>query len=597
MANAVTMGRAYVVIGAKISSEFTAALASVRTSIASVGQSMQRIGAPIMAVGSAITGALEGATYAAIKGQEAFADMATRTGMSAEFLSEVGYAAGLADISIEQLETSLVKMALAQQNLRQGMKTTVDQFAELGITAKDLEGLSPEEVFNKIADALSKVGDQAKKATIARGIFGRGGVQMLPLIGQGARGIAAGRAEAVRVGASVTGEAAAKADEAGDMFNRLSAAIQGLANAVGNVLMDRLIQLVTILTNLVARASEYVRVHPELIAQAQQFGIALVEVGAAITGVGVAIEGMSYLLSPGGIFTIAAALVLYLTGTLDGLIAQWKDTVLAFQVGGRSVGEWLGLIAKAWQQTLPLFAQIIVTIGDYFAFLWEELKTNAARAGLAIGKAIADGIQLALDWLRGQLTETFSWIENTLKTIPGSVGVAASLTFAAGRSAGEKMRGALRTGYIVSQEALAGVGENKLKAPDLSAISTQFKTTMADINQTLGAPIADAFAGVFGKGSSTVKSITDIFQDLSRPFESAPAKVKDQQTTGGAFATARRVDFESRGTFSGRAVGQLTNGESAIVKGQEKQLAVQMKIADNTKRIADNSEENDLTYD
>lgn len=594
MANAVTMGRAYVVIGAKISSEFTAALASVRTSIASVGQSMQRIGAPIMAVGSAITGALEGATYAAIKGQEAFADMATRTGMSAEFLSEVGYAAGLADISIEQLETSLVKMALAQQNLRQGMKTTVDQFAELGITAKDLEGLSPEEVFNKIADALSKIGDQAKKATIARGIFGRGGVQMLPLIGQGARGIAAGRAEAVRVGASVTGEAAAKADEAGDMFNRLSAAIQGLANAVGNVLMDRLIQLVTILTNLVARTSEYVRAHPELIAQAQQFGIALVEVGAAITGVGVAIEGMSYLLSPGGIFTIAAALVLYLTGTLDGLITQWKDTVLAFQVGGRSVGEWLGLIAKAWEATLPALAAIVVAIGDTFISVWNYIKQGAVFAFDSIGAAITatfweavQGVADSVIWMLRKVTEA----EYALHLIDD-------------KQIGERMTELDRwkANADAAYKGLANKASDDviaptLQLPDFSKAKASIATALTTVSGTLGAPIADAFAGVFGKGSSTVKSITDIFQDLSRPFESAPAKVKDQQTTGGAFATARRVDFESRGTFSGRAVGQLTNGESAIVKGQEKQLAVQMKIADNTKRIADNSEENDLTYD
>lgn len=564
MANTVTLGRAYVMIGAKISNEFTAALASVNSALAGVGQSMQRVGAPLIAAGAAITGTLQGIALAAIKGQEAFADMSIKTGASAEFLSEFGYAASLADVEIGSVSDALVKMSLAQQKLREGTTATVDAFAALGITAKDLDGISVDERFTLIAEALSKVADQGKKVTIAREIFGRGGVDILPAISGGAAGISAGRAEAVRIGASVTAAAAAKADEAGDMFARLSAAIQGLMNTIGNVLVDGIIQATTVLTNLIARVREYIGQHPELVQQAQAFGIALLEVGAAITGVGVAMEGLSYLFTPGGIFTMAAALVLYLTGALDGLIAQWKDTVLAFEVGGKSVGEWMGIIAQAWAAALPSFALIGQGIVDAFTGVWEYLKAGAVFAFEQIGVALK-----AAFWKSAQgVADTVLWLVRKITEVEYGAYMINDKQLGERTAALDKWKAGVDAFYGGKAASVgAGMEAPTFQAPDLSKVEQGLAGVAESTKEILGKPIGEAIAGAFGQGESKVKSLGDILKDLGRPFDSAPGKTRALDISGGSLA-ASKVAYESRGTFSAAEAETLFDGPTVIAEAQ-----------------------------
>lgn len=595
MANAVTMGRAYVVIGAKLDESVRAALSSVSDGLADVGRTMQKWGAGMMAGGAAVTGTLKGLAIAAIQNQAAFAEMATRTGASVEFLSEVGYAAGLADISLEEFEGALNKMSISQQKLQAGSKRTVDIFTELGLSAKDLAGLTVDEQFVKISEGLSKVADQGKRATIAREIFGRGGMRMLPLVEGGAEGLGKGRAEAARVGANVTTEAAEKAHLAERMFARLHAAINGLVNAIGSVLIDRMTEVLTMLTNLVARTSEYARAHPELVLQVQAFGQALLVVGASIVAVGASLEGLSYLLSPGGIFTMAAALVLYLTGALDGLIAQWKDTVLAFQVGGKTIGEWLGLIAQAWAAALPSFAKVGEGIVAAFAAVWEYLKAGAVYAFDSIGAALkasfwkaVQSVADAVLWMLEKITEAeyASYLIDDKQLNERMAGLQRW------KKNADSVYGGL------AQGAKDQVKPPEFKTPDFSKIKEGLGAAAESTKDILGKPIGDAIAGVLGKGESKVKSLGDILKDLSRPFgEQGGPEPTRVVGASSAIAKARRVDMEVRGAFSAAAIAGMTGRDGGPGKGQEKQIALQTRIADNTERMADSLDELELTYD
>lgn len=580
MANTVTLGRAYVMIGAKISNEFTAALASVNSAIAGVGQSMQRVGAPLIAAGAAITGTLHGIALAAINGQEAFADMSIKTGASAEFLSEFGYAASLADVEIGSVSDALVKMSLAQQKLREGTTATVDAFVALGITAKDLDGISVDERFTLIAEALSKVADQGKKVTIAREIFGRGAADILPAISGGAAGISAGRAEAVRIGASVTAAAAAKADEAGDMFARLSAAIQGLMNTIGNVLVDGIIQATTVLANLIARVREYISQHPELVTQAKEFGLSLLKVGAAITGVGVAMEGLSYLFTPGGILTMAAALVLYLSGALDGMTGSVKNVIMAFEIGGRSVGSWAELAGKAWAALLPVFSAIGGAIMSTLKSVWSYISASAMPVFNKLGNALGDSF-----WIVAKaITDTVLELLN----------MAADARFLIG---GDKEAYLKTKDNLQALQQGSDTAENKRLAgkekvdiiptfvpPDLTGFKEKMAAAMSGVESIIGEPIASALDNVFGQGKSKAVTIGDIFKDLSRPFASAPGKTRDLDISGGSLA-ASKVAYESRGTFSAAEAGTLFDGPAVIA---EAQLQEQKTTNGYLRDIADN---------
>ena len=54
---------------------------------------------------------------------------------------------------------------------------------------EDLDGLSPEEQFRKLADTISQISDSTKKGTITVALFGRTGTNLLPMFTNGAAGI------------------------------------------------------------------------------------------------------------------------------------------------------------------------------------------------------------------------------------------------------------------------------------------------------------------------------------------------------------------------------------------------------------------------
>ena len=89
-----------------------------------------------------------------------------------------------------------------------GLVGAEDALAALGLTAEELKGLSPETQFQIIADKLGAVDDASTKAAIAQDIFGRSGAELIPLMNEGAEGMAALRQEARDLGVVFSQDAA-----------------------------------------------------------------------------------------------------------------------------------------------------------------------------------------------------------------------------------------------------------------------------------------------------------------------------------------------------------------------------------------------------
>src|SRR5690606_36333090 len=119
------------------------------------------------------------------------------------------------------LENGLRRMQRTIYDAGRGLSTATDALADLGLTAEDLAGLSPEQQFKLLAERISQIEDPTLKAALAMGIFGRSGTQLLPLFASGARGIEMLQAEARRLGLTMSGEDAKAAEEFSDALDRL----------------------------------------------------------------------------------------------------------------------------------------------------------------------------------------------------------------------------------------------------------------------------------------------------------------------------------------------------------------------------------------
>lgn len=164
---------------------------------------------------------------------------AQKTGVSVETLSGLRFAADLSDVSMEQLSTSMGKMARAQQDASMGSKEARTTFQALGISYKEADGtLRPlNDVMLDAADRLAALDDETKRAALAQELFGKSGMQMLPLLNQGSAAIRAQMEEAKALGVVWTTDAAQGAEAFNDSLTRLGYAAEGFRNDVAQVLI------------------------------------------------------------------------------------------------------------------------------------------------------------------------------------------------------------------------------------------------------------------------------------------------------------------------------------------------------------------------
>ena len=191
------------------------------------------------AAGLAIAG-VASITAFGVKAITSFADagdeiqkMALRTGFSTEALSELKFAAEQAGTTIDTVEKGSKRLSATIFDAGLGLKTATDAFDGIGVSAAQLKGLSPEDQFNTIAAALSKVEDASTRSALAQKLFGRAGTELLPLFAQGEKGIEALRMQAQKLGVVFSQDAANSAADFKDAQNELKSALSGVFFTLG----------------------------------------------------------------------------------------------------------------------------------------------------------------------------------------------------------------------------------------------------------------------------------------------------------------------------------------------------------------------------
>jgi len=131
---------------------------------------------------SAFTDAVRGAISMASRVTEAVAamdDLSQRTGVSTDALQGFQVAADLA--GVQNLEGALQKVSVVLGDAAAGSATAQKAFANIGLSVDDLLKLSPEDQFRAVASAIGNIQGPAAQAAAAVDLFGKSGVELLPL--------------------------------------------------------------------------------------------------------------------------------------------------------------------------------------------------------------------------------------------------------------------------------------------------------------------------------------------------------------------------------------------------------------------------------
>lgn len=210
--------------------------------------------------------------------RDEIAKFSRATGTSVEFLSAIGFAAERSGANVDSLGKAFGRLARNISDAERGLITPRLAFDSLGISVVTASGglKSIEEIIPEIADAFRGLTDDTKKAALAQELFGRSGIELIPLLDEGSAGIKKLTDEAERLGIVFDEKAAREAEAAADAildFNTATKALgQDLAENFIPILTDVALGFVGIIKEVKTLNEKEL---PELVKQYGEVGFAI----------------------------------------------------------------------------------------------------------------------------------------------------------------------------------------------------------------------------------------------------------------------------------------------------------------------------------
>jgi hypothetical protein len=232
--------------------------------------------------GAAAAGVLAGATVAAATAAVA---LTLSTGKQIEAMDQLSQKTGIAVQSIQRMSVVMAENNFDAQTLTSGMRTlsklitdarnpasnAAETFAEMGIAIQHLG--STEDVIRAVANQFASMPDGVDKARLAVTLFGKSGLEMIPVLNRGAAAFDASAKASERFGVVLSTQQVAALQAADDASDRLGVALQGLQHQLSatfapavttgiNAVTEGVAALTRITQNYGAALKEIQKEHP-----------------------------------------------------------------------------------------------------------------------------------------------------------------------------------------------------------------------------------------------------------------------------------------------------------------------------------------------
>lgn len=463
-------------------------------------------------------------------------DAADRLGTTTEEVSALAFAAEQSGASLEDVEAGV-------KNLFKSVRSNegAEAFAAIGIDPNALGGKPLLDQISMIAEGLSNIREGGDRGALALKVFGKSGLQLLPLMKDGAAGIRALVDGAGRVGAVITGEQAAAAERIGDLISRAWTSAKHAIMSVGAALIPHEATLSRISDAIVdgsAALKEWIE---------NNRGLAL-----AIGAGAIAVAGLS------------AAVIAFgptLSAFATGIAIPAQLAIAGLAAGAGILATTLGLAGSAVAGALGMIGTVLSGLVSAAGFLFSPgglLVVGAAAATGTLGN-LFDVIGSIGSALRG----LFPAIRGTVGALADFGRDALAALGAAFDGIGERFQRAMASVAEVAEKTWGGIvsaiGRGDLAAagdialsglklawlkvkPELEAVWLSLQDGLGKAWDSLIAKLKDAWSGVRSAIEQTVARVEEIIAKLmpliefvgkfgGKPEEAA-ADVADELTSG-----------------------------------------------------------------
>lgn len=212
-----------------------------------------------------------------------------RTGISVEGLQKLQFTASQTSGDLGTLTAAVSRMQVKLAEVGEGSAEAEKALARLQIPIGSFVGLRPDQQFEKVAVAISKISDPAQRTAAAIGLFGKGGAELLPVLVSTGTELEKVTAQFEAIGGPVTTATIGKVDDIGDGFARLKLAttslvteLLGLAQPFLQPLVDSLAQGVASFRLLSGSADELAKITQNLRFLREERDTGVVAVGKSL---------------------------------------------------------------------------------------------------------------------------------------------------------------------------------------------------------------------------------------------------------------------------------------------------------------------------
>jgi hypothetical protein len=493
------------------------AMAEAEGSATKMGGTLGKVGA-VAAAGVAAIGA--GAVALGADSLKAFDSVAGSvsklqrlTGGSAEDMSRLAFEAKETGVSQETLEKSLGKVSKA-------MVSNNKLFAEHGIATRDAKGnlLPLNDVMANAADAFSKMQNGADKNNLALQLFGRSGLEMLPMLNRGRDGLAELSKESDKFGLTL-GQKSVDAYKKNVIAGReMHAAMEGLKVQIGEKLMPIVTKITSWLSEHLPQAMEFVRKAIDALQPAFDFLAAAVQVAFDVvsTIVGFLIDHKDILLAVGiGILaTLVPAFIAWAAGAAAAAVATIAAAAPVIAVGIAIAALVEGIIYA--YHHFKFFHDAIEGIKLAFEYLWHVAGEawdwikgkwgEAVSVFSVIWTAIKDGFAKVEGWITAPFRAAFNAVASLWNATVGGFGFSVPdwVPFVGGDSFKIPKMPHLAAGGTMLTGGLALVGE---RGPEVVSLPTG---ATVHPNGTMPGGVHQHFYGVTNESQLALRAAREV---------------------------------------------------------------------------------------
>lgn len=211
-------------------------MARVEKSFAKAGTALAGFGKglAIGAIVGAVAG-LEQLVTGAVSSAAAIGDLSDKLGINSDKLQELQFGAVQANMSFDELETSLLKFSKTLGQARNGQGDLLKTLEANGFDKAKIQALSYSEALDTVADLVKNAANEQDALLIITQAFGKGGDEMLEFLRNGAGGLKDFGNAAHEAGAIIDAELIDSAQRFDDAW--AAAALSAKAH-IGNFVLD-----------------------------------------------------------------------------------------------------------------------------------------------------------------------------------------------------------------------------------------------------------------------------------------------------------------------------------------------------------------------